>query len=79
MATTVLPIVKVTVSAKGVAAAILEDNTASYIYFYRKDGTEIKIFIKGVLGGISDILWISACLQTGRCWLVLMPLLKTDL
>ena len=51
VATTVLPIVKVTVSAKGVAAAILEDNTASYIYFYRKDGTEIKIFIKGVLGG----------------------------
>lgn len=51
VATTVLPIVKVTVSAKGVAAAILEDNAASYIYFYRKDGTEIKIFIKGVLGG----------------------------
>ena len=51
VATTVLPIVKVTVSAKGVAAAILEDNTASSIYFYRKDGTEIKIFIKGVLGG----------------------------
>lgn len=53
VATTVLPIIKVTVSAKGVVAAILEDQTASasYIYFYRKDGTEIKIFIKGVLGG----------------------------
>ena len=53
MATTVLPIIKVTVSAKGVVAAILEDPTASasYIYFYRKDGTEIKLFIKGVLGG----------------------------
>lgn len=53
VATTVLPIIKVTVSAKGVVAAILEDQTASasYIYFYRKDGTEIKLFIKGVLGG----------------------------
>lgn len=53
VATTVLPIIKVTVSAKGVVVAILEDQTASasYIYFYRKDGTEIKIFIKGVLGG----------------------------
>lgn len=53
VATTVLPIIKVTVSARGVVAAVLEDQTAnaSYIYFYRKDGTEIKLFIKGVLGG----------------------------
>ena len=51
IATTVLPIVKVTVSAQGVVAAILEDQAASYIYFFRKDGTEIKLSMKCVLGG----------------------------
>lgn len=51
VATTVLPIIKVTVSEKGVAAAILEDQSASYIYFYRKDGSEMQISMKGVLGG----------------------------
>ena len=42
---------KATVSAQGVAAVILEDPTASYIYFYRKDGTEIQLYMKGILGG----------------------------
>lgn len=51
VATTVLPIVKVTVSAQGVVAAHVEDQNASYIYFYRKDGTEIKLSIKALLGG----------------------------
>jgi len=51
IATTVLPIVKVTVSAHGVVAAILEDQTVSYIYFFRKDGTELKLYMKCVLGG----------------------------
>lgn len=50
-ATTILPILKITISAKGVVAAILEDQTASYIYFFRKDGTELKLSIKGILGG----------------------------
>ena len=50
-ASTALPIVKATVSAQGVAAVILEDPTASYIYFYRKDGTEIQLYMKGILGG----------------------------
>lgn len=51
VATTVLPIIKATVSAKGVVAAILEDQSASYIYFYRKDGSEMQISMKGVLSG----------------------------
>lgn len=51
VAATVLPIIKVTISAKGVVAAILEDQAASYIYFYRKDGVEMQISIKGVLNG----------------------------
>lgn len=51
VANTVLPIVKITISKKGVVAAILEDQNSSYIYFYRKDGTEMQISMKGVLGG----------------------------
>ncbi len=51
IAKTVLPIVRITISAKGVAAAVLEAQDASYIYFYRKDGTELKLHIKGLLGG----------------------------
>ncbi len=51
VAATILPIVKVTVSAQGVVAAILEDSSASYIYFYSKDGSDIQISMKGVLGG----------------------------
>lgn len=51
VATTVLPIVKVTVSAKGVVAAILEDSTSNYIYFFKKDGSVLDVKIKALLGG----------------------------
>ncbi|MCI8534460.1 MAG: hypothetical protein HFG68_02635 [Hungatella sp.] len=51
IATTILPVTKITISAKGLVAAILEDKSASYIYFYRKDGTEFKLFIRGLLNG----------------------------
>ena len=51
IATTVLPIVKVTVSAKGVVAAILEDSTSNYIYFFKKDGSVLNVKIKALLGG----------------------------
>ncbi len=51
VATTVLPIAQITISAQGVVAAHLEDQTASYIYFYRKDGAEIKLSIKALLDG----------------------------
>ena len=38
VATTLLPIVKVTVSAQGVAGAILEDANSNYITWFRRDG-----------------------------------------
>lgn len=51
VATTNLPIVKITISGKGVVAAVLEDQKANYIDYYRKDGTALDITIKGLLGG----------------------------
>lgn len=51
VATTNLPIVKIAISAKGVVAAVLEDQKANYIDYYRKDGTALDITIKGLLGG----------------------------
>lgn len=50
-ATTLLPILRVTVSAKGVAAALQEDSKASYIYLYKKDGSALDISIKSLLSG----------------------------
>lgn len=50
-ATTLLPILRITVSAKGVVAALQEDSKASYIYLYHKDGTDLKIWIKSLLSG----------------------------
>lgn len=51
IAKTQLPITKVAVSAKGVAAAIVEDSTASYIFYYKKDGEALGIDIKMILSG----------------------------
>ena len=45
LATTTLPISKVTVSGIGVAAAILEDTASSHIGFFRKDGAALDITI----------------------------------
>ena len=50
IATTVLPISKVTISASGITAAVVEDQTASHVYYYQQDGTELEIYIKGLLG-----------------------------
>ncbi|MDO5417736.1 MAG: DUF5711 family protein [Lachnospiraceae bacterium] len=50
-ATTLLPILKVSVSAKGVAAAILEDAKANYITMFRKDGEPLDITVKARLSG----------------------------
>lgn len=50
-ATTLLPILRVTVSAKGVVAALQEDSKASYIYLYRKDGSSLDIMVKSLLSG----------------------------
>ena len=46
-----LPILQVSVSAHGVVAALQEDSNASYIYFYRKDGASLDLYIKSVLSG----------------------------
>ncbi|MDO4330687.1 MAG: DUF5711 family protein [Lachnospiraceae bacterium] len=51
IATTLLPILKVSVSAKGVAGAILEDAKSNYITLFRKDGTPLDITIKARLSG----------------------------
>lgn len=55
-ATTLLPILRVTVSAKGVVAALQEDSKASYIYLYKRDGSSLDIMVK------------SCCQATGIRW-----------
>ena len=49
--TTVQPVTKAVVAESGVCAAILEDNDASYITFFKKDGTDLDITIKSRLDG----------------------------
>lgn len=48
-ASSALPIMRVSVSAKGVVAALEEDSKASYIMMYKKDGSSLKISIKSLL------------------------------
>lgn len=50
-ATTLLPIIKIGVSAKGVAVAILEDAKSNYLAWFRKDGEPIDISVKSRLSG----------------------------
>lgn len=50
-AVTLLPILRVTVSAKGVVAALQEDSRASYIYLYKKDGSSLDIMVKSLVSG----------------------------
>lgn len=50
-AQTTLPIVKISVSAKGVVYALLEDSSASYITVFSKEGVALDISIKSVLSG----------------------------
>lgn len=49
--TTIQPVTKAVVAENGVCAAILEDNDASYITFFKKDGTDLDITIKSRLDG----------------------------
>lgn len=51
IAKTQLPITKAAVSAQGVTAAIVEDSTASYIFYYKKNGDSLGINIKMLLSG----------------------------
>lgn len=50
-ATTVLPISRIAVSGTGVVAAVLEDATASYITFFKKDGSALDITVKTKMSG----------------------------
>ncbi|MCI7263636.1 MAG: DUF5711 family protein [Otoolea sp.] len=58
-ATTILPILRVSVSAYGVAAALVEDSTASYVTFYKKDGSELDWAIKTVMSGNGYLMDVS--------------------
>lgn len=49
--TTAQPVTKAVVAENGVCAAILEDNDASYITFFKRDGTDLDITIKSRLDG----------------------------
>jgi len=58
-ATTLLPILRVSVSAYGVAAALVEDSTASYITFFKSDGSSLDWGIKTVMSGSGYIMDVS--------------------
>ena len=49
--TTTLPVLSLSVSAKGVVASSQEDSKASYIYLYKKDGSALDIYVKSLLSG----------------------------
>ena len=50
-ALTILPITRVAVSGLGMVAAAVEDSTSSYLYFFRKDGGEMKVNIRSNMSG----------------------------
>lgn len=58
-AATVLPILRVSVSAHGVVAALMEDATASYVTFFKKDGSGLDWAIKTVMSGNGYLMDVS--------------------
>lgn len=50
-ATTLLPIMRVSISAYGVVAALTEDSTSSYVSFFKNDGSDLDWGIKTVMSG----------------------------
>ena len=46
VAKTQLPITKAAVSSRGITAAVVEDSSACYIFYFKKDGEELGINIK---------------------------------
>lgn len=50
-ATTILPISRISVSGTGIVAAVLEDASASYITFFKKDGSALDITVKTKMFG----------------------------
>ena len=51
VAKTQLPITKAAVSSRGITAAVVEDSSACYIFYFKKDGEELGINIKMLLSG----------------------------
>ncbi len=49
IATTVLPISRISISSRGMVAAIVEDQLSSNVYYFQRDGSEMEIYIKGLL------------------------------
>ena len=58
-ATTLLPILRVSVSAYGIVAALVEDSNASYVTFFKKDGSELDWAIKTVMSGNGYLMDVS--------------------
>ena len=58
-ATTLLPIMRISVSAYGVVAALVEDSNASYVTFFKKDGSELDWAIKTVMSGNGYLMDVS--------------------
>lgn len=58
-AQTLLPILRASVSAHGVAAALVEDSTASYVTFFKKDGSDLDWLIKTVMSSNGYLMDVS--------------------
>lgn len=58
-ATTLLPIMRISVSAYGVVAALVEDSNASYVTFFKKDGSTLDWAIKTVMSGNGYLMDVS--------------------
>lgn len=56
---TTLPILRASISAHGVTAVLLEDSTASYISFFKEDGSELDWLIKTVMSKSGYLLDVS--------------------
>lgn len=50
-ATTVLPVSQVAIARNGIVAAVLEDSAASYITFFKRDGSPLDITVKTKMAG----------------------------
>lgn len=58
-ATTLLPILRLSVSAHGVTAALVEDSTSSYITFFKKDGSTLDWGIKTIMAKSGYLMDVS--------------------
>lgn len=67
-AESLLPIQRVAVSAHGVVAAMVEDARASYVTFYKKDGSTLDWSIKSILGGDGYQMDVSVSPDAPRSW-----------